>query len=93
MDGHEQGSEGSFGPRCAYHPGRPWDCKDEPFNKTSSRCATRDKDSHTEMDKDWRLDAPGIIQEISELFALYLTSIQTSLFQLTVVKLTCRSHF
>ena len=27
----------------------------------------------TEMDKDWRLDAAGVIQEISELFALYLT--------------------
>jgi len=27
----------------------------------------------TELNKDWRLDAPGVAQEISELFALYMT--------------------
>lgn len=27
----------------------------------------------SEMDKDWRLDAPGVIQEIAESFALYMT--------------------
>jgi Histidine kinase-, DNA gyrase B-, and HSP90-like ATPase len=27
----------------------------------------------TELDKDWRLDAPGVSQELSELFALYMT--------------------
>lgn len=27
----------------------------------------------TELDKDWRLDAPGVAQQITELFALYMT--------------------
>src|SRR5438270_2316160 len=27
----------------------------------------------TELDKEWRLDAPGVVQEISELFVLYMT--------------------
>jgi hypothetical protein len=36
-----------------------------------SRSGTRVKIS--EMDKDWRLDAPGVTQEIAESFALYMT--------------------